>query len=308
MRLLNFCLVILVVCLCSLAAHSENNDKVTTADTNQTQIEPVAELHPGPNKVIDTPMEQPLTLSKVSLVTEERESDKPAISGRAWLAEFPGIVSLVFLVLGVIVAYFHIDQTTRPTLTILIHGETANASPTQPVIENTSKTDAEGTVILRLLISGEVHQPDDDETGAYSGKRVWYFPATERKIKGSIDLGQRVLDILGVPEVPEGEEIYLESCIHYRRFDPSRTGLWKRFRHGYYRRVFRSPIQRWKLYVTQKWVLGPPLERPQMRFSGWRFEQEARWILVPDFKKPQIPYTFDWGIFGQDAESKNVAS
>ncbi|MBU1470116.1 MAG: hypothetical protein KKG33_13125 [candidate division Zixibacteria bacterium] len=168
---------------------------------------------------------------------------------------------------------------SRPTLTILVPDDGSCVKSTRPRIENTSKTDAEGTVILRLLIDGVAHHCDDAGIGAYSGHRIWYFPATNKEMRGNINLMKRIREILGDSVNLRDKEILLESCMHYRRFYPYRHPLlkWRRI----YRKMYRSPIQR------------------------WRFEN-CRWVLVPDFLCPQKPYDYDRDLLRREPESKIV--
>jgi len=120
--------------------------------------------------------------------------------------------------------------------------------------------------------------------GSYSGHRVWYFPATNKEFKGQINLEQRIKEILAVDKIPEDKLVYLESCMHYRRFYPHRSRWLKWIWFRLYYKMYRSPIQRWSLKDGNKWV------------------------LVPDFLSPQVPYDFDTCLLKRSPESKTVIS
>jgi hypothetical protein len=257
------------LCVWTVVAGAQTSENPTTDSLDSDIVDPIPDQ--GPDTKETSASASPLIFhrSSANFTLGETSHRTPDDDSPNWPLY---VVTWVIAVLAAYIAYFHVDQSTRPTLTILIDNDGSCAKSTQPTVENTSKTDAEGTVILKLLIDGISYDCDREGTGAYSGRRIWYFPATNKCLRGNIDLGERIEEICQVSDLSKNC-IFLESCMHYRRYYPhgKRRRKWVFLR--FYYKTYSSPIQRWKLDVIQK-----------------------RWVLVPDFSAPQIPYPFDWKI------------
>ncbi|MFH1687914.1 MAG: hypothetical protein ABIE70_10405 [bacterium] len=274
-------LVAMIACMAMYAAAQQAGDTLFAARDVQPGrlIEPNADSIQGTANTLADPCR-----AATNYFTWFEENGRSGIAHPTHTADWPTYVTWFFLALTAFIAYFHIDHVTRPTLTILIPGSGSCVKKTEPQVENTSKTDAEGAVVLRLVIDGIAYHCDVAGVGAYSGKRVWYFPGTSKDMRGHIDLESRIREILCSETIPPEKEIYLESCIQYRRFYPHRV-TWPRLLRGrMYFKIYRSPIQRWQL-------------------------RHARcWVLVPDFSNPQRPYDVDPCLFKRKPESKTVVS
>lgn len=208
--------IILFLFICCADAYAQSESKDSTLDNNleTNQADSIISIHSKADEFDSSfVVEEILSNNRVNIYNDRNFERDKSLTSINW----PMIVSWVLIILGVMIAYFHIDHMSRPTLTILVMQEDPSNGKVQPTIENTSKIDAEGTVILRLLIDGNSYHCDKDGAGSYSGNRIWYFPATNKEMRGSINLKQRIDEIIKEYKISDPKKIYLESCMHYRR-------------------------------------------------------------------------------------------
>jgi len=279
----SFIFFTLFMCFCSGLVLSENEDTLQRADSNIIQSDSIGVIQSDADRVDFIQPNEISSNNEFNISNNKSNGNADKSNNTDWSNNISWIVVIIGAILGAMVAYFHIDHISRPVITILIMKNGSKVNETKPRIENTSKTDAEGTVILRLLIDDMVYQCDKNGTGAYSGERIWYFPATNKEMQGSINLKTRIEEIEKLDENLKGKNIYLESCLHYRRFYPYATKIRKLILRTFYCKIFSSPIQRWQLINDE-------------------------WVLIPDFELPQKPYDFNKNIFKSDSEVKNIRS